>query len=173
MRLGCTLLDLDFILKPSKGQGPDFDACTSAGTRVYIEAVTASSGEGPDAVPRPNFGSVEKVPWDQIVLRIRAAISNKSCQHASHVNSGIIDPAVPYVIAVNIGDIPGASVSDAPPTITRACLGVDSLRVVFALDKISGVFLTQRDAIFKASKSPVDTKIFWDSEYSWLSCVFR
>jgi hypothetical protein len=40
---------------------------------VYIEAVTASSGGGPDAVPRPNFGSVEKVPRDQIVLRLRAA----------------------------------------------------------------------------------------------------
>jgi hypothetical protein len=171
MRLGCTLLDLGFVLQPSKGKGPDFDACTPAGKRVYIEAVTKGPGKEPDAVPRPNFGSggMEPEPWDQIVLRIRAAISEKSCQHASHVNSGIIDPAVPYVIAVNIGNIPGASVSDAPPTITRACLGINSLRVVFTPDRTSEVFLTQCDAIFKASKSPVDTRIFWDSEYSWLS----
>jgi hypothetical protein len=171
MRLGCTLLDLGFVLKPAKHQGPDFDARTSAGKHVYIEAVAVRSGVGSDAVPGPNYRAnmAERYPTDQIVLRTLAAIDNKSRQHASHVNRGIIDPAVPYVIAVNIGGIPGAFVGGNPPTLAQACLGVGSLMVVFDPDGVSKVLLDRRDAISKASKCEVDTRIFLNSEYSWLT----
>ena len=51
MRLGCTLLDLGFHLAPPTLSGPDFDATTPEGNRVYIEAIAVCSGEGIDAVP--------------------------------------------------------------------------------------------------------------------------
>lgn len=173
MRLGCTLLDLGFILKQAKRQGPDYDACTSAGKHIYIEAVAVSSGQGNDAVPRPNFDpqTCARYPIDQIILRILGAIANKSQQHASYVKKEIIDPTVPYVIAINIGGIPGVFIEGDPPILAQSCLGIGSRVIIVDPDGPSEERLDRRDAISKVSKGEVDTRIFLHSEYSWLSGV--
>lgn len=171
MRLGCVLLDLGFRLAPPQPRGPDFDASTPDGVRVYIEAVTAGPGQGPDAVPEPTFGSpvAEKYPTDQVLLRIRTAIDEKTDQRASFVDRGLLDVGVPYVVAINIGGIPRASVNKTPPTLVQACLGIGPAVVMFDPNGTHDIFLSERDAVRKASGSNVDTHIFLSSSYSWLS----
>lgn len=171
MRLGCVLLDLGFRLAAAQPKGPDFDASTPDGVRIYIEAVTAGPGQGPDAVPEPKYGSpvAEHYPTNQVLLRVRTAIAEKTDQRGAFLQAGLLDVTVPYVVAINIGGIPRAFVNKTPPTLVQACLGIGPAVVMFDPNGTHDVFLSLRDAIPKASGSNVDTQIFLSPSYSWLS----
>ena len=89
--------------------GPDI-LVEEEGERVWIEAVTPTTGElgKPDSVPEFQAdGKVHTVPDDSLLLRYLQGMDEKKKKLQSYLDNKIISPDDPCIIAINTGDQDG------------------------------------------------------------------
>lgn len=173
MYLACALLDLGFELEARESAGPDVCVRTNPG-HVWLEATAPDQGTGGDAVPPPKYGGeAERVPEEQITLRIQSAIWDKHKKHNEYRKSGRIAAEDPYVIAINGKRIREIVADSSPPLIVKAVFPFGSPYVVLDREthEIVGEGYQYRPGIEKASGAVVDTDFFMNNTYAGISAV--
>ena len=104
MYLGVALHRSGLYPKRKGCVGPDFLVCTN-GQRIWFEAVAPKAGDGNDGVPPiiplSEVGRYQRVPTDQVILRITNAVSEKQRQFQNAINSTIAETSDGLVIAIN------------------------------------------------------------------------
>ncbi|MGB8699324.1 MAG: hypothetical protein WCD18_07910 [Thermosynechococcaceae cyanobacterium] len=91
--LAAALLETGLNLQPSSGRdGPDICLKADDGSKVWVEAVTASPGDKDknDTVREAELGTVRSVPDDQIKLRLLNAFTEKK-QEIQTLHKGELD----------------------------------------------------------------------------------
>lgn len=169
--LGAQLITADLSLQKSSGKGPDFDLKLPSGLRFYIEATVVTAGTV-DQVPLPPQGDKEEdapYPPSELFLRITRAIENKLEQRKKQIGRGTLDSSRPYILAVNVGDIPGIFVDENPPTLSHVCLGFGG--ITYSTDSVH-VSPFPHAYRKKHPNDPISTQIFKDPQYSWISGMF-
>lgn len=123
MYIGNVLLGKNLTIA-SSNEGPDFIVVNPSGDiLLYVECVAPTKGMSADAVPdifSTPFGQrpvVQRVPEDNIILRITAAVKDKADQYKNWASKGWFDPSIPYVIALNTGDLEYPGNPEAPYTL--------------------------------------------------------
>ncbi len=172
--LAASLLEAGLNLQRSSGRdGPDICISGDNGSKVWVEAVTASSGQGNDAVQEAEFGTVRSIPDDQIKLRLLNAFAEKSRKHKRYREKGWVSSEEPYIIAINVAQVPSASLELEIPRIVRSLLpfGPQVLHLNRETGKVTGIGYEDQGKIIKASGTEIETNAFLNPEYSGISAV--
>jgi hypothetical protein len=153
-----------------KLKGPDLFA---ESPNVWIEAVAARPGEGPDTLKWGEPLKVTRVPVDQFVLRLRTAIECKASQLKGHIAKGYVKSSHAIVIAVSGAMLPYRIEGQPIPYVVRAVLGVGNLVLEFerATMKNVGRSAEYHEEVKKLSAALVKTDLFLNDEYSHVSAV--
>jgi len=144
--------------------------------RIWIEAVAPSQGaEGSeDRVPdMPPINTNQYYPEEAIILRYRAAMSEKHQKYKKYLEEGIVSAGDACVIAINSSNIDTAFVGGTVPHIVQTVFPIGCLRLHLrgADFKVVGADHSYRATLRKVSGSRVDTDIFLNPDYSLLSAV--
>lgn len=170
-----TFLELKFTLIPKKKSlGPDICISINNQQRVWVEAVTASAGEGKDAVEPPKYdGSVREVPDEAIQLRLLNALDKKREKYMKYVEREIIDPQNPCIIAINAAHVPSARLEHDIPRIIRSLFPIGDLRyhIDYESLKLIDTSYEYKDKVQKKSGENVKTTAFQDSSFSMISAI--
>ena len=145
--------------------GPDFTIRKD--TTTFVEATTASRGNGVDAVPDISVGSDDddSVPTNECILRVTSSLRTKAFEEnhpIQHAAEG------PYVIAINLL-FPEAWVGDSTPLSAQATLGVGNL--LFSMSGNDGGFTNHNPSIRKQYGGDVITTAFQDPHYDHVSAL--
>ncbi|WP_122319552.1 hypothetical protein [Pseudomonas syringae group genomosp. 3] len=163
----------------SENSGPDFRA-TKNGFSAWIELHTPE----PKGIPVEYFQTtkepiVKGVPFDEISLRWTAAFSEKKSKLRGYLESGIVKPSDPYVIAINAHLLSrrpfhGLNGVSGKPVPVEILFSVGPRQI--HIDRMSGTIVDQshahRPSIPKAgsvNKVPADS--FLDPENISISAV--
>lgn len=155
--------------------GPDFFVDTPGG-RVWVEAAAPGPGDGPDAVPPPDYGAREarRVPEDQIIMRFTGAMREKVRVFARAISAGLVQRSDPYVVAINSRDADPAY-GGFVPYYLKAFLPIGHPAISF--DRRTGDVVertvTYRDTLTKKSGSPVSTDSFLSGAYPAVSALLH
>lgn len=170
--LGATLLRRGHRLSAKGVQGPDFRVERDGGS-VWVEATCPGRGLGPDAIPVPPKDAMFDYPEEQIILRIRGAIEEKSKQFQSFVGRGLVGDADCFVVAINGMRFPFIADDANSPAILKAVVpvGAPQLLVNRATGEIREGTFRNRSALTKRSGSDVATTCFLDPAYAHISAV--
>lgn len=177
MYLAATILSTDAHLRPRTSTrtsaGPDLCINDEPGKPIWIEAVAASRGSGPDAVQRDVFDRVCDVPDDEIKLRLLNAFDQKYHKGRKYVEQGIIGVSDPYVIAINAGTIPSADAEREPPRIVRTLLPIGDQEIYLDRNSLQtvGHGYGYQDSVRKLSGATVPTTSFLNPKYDSISAV--
>jgi len=177
MYLACSLMEYGLELTPRETEkGPDL--CLQLNkSRVWIEAVAPSGGQGPDAITRRTLkpGKIEwfSVPEAKIILRYLSSLREKQIKYTAYLKDGTISPTEPYIIAINGRRVPYSIVDDDVPVIVKAVLPFGQYAVTLDFDKneIVDQGYTYRADVEKANKEKVSTQFFLDPEYAGISGI--
>jgi hypothetical protein len=153
-----------------KHKGPDLFAEMP---EVWIEAVAATPGDGPDALKWGEPMTANRTPIDQFILRLRTAVEYKAAQLKKHIERGYIKAGQSSVIAVSGAMLPYRHGEGPVPFVVRAVLGVGNLVLDFdrATTKQVGQGVEYCDEVKKAHEASVRTDLFLDNRYSHVSAV--
>ncbi|MCS3725776.1 hypothetical protein [Bradyrhizobium betae] len=168
--------------------GPDIGVI-HRGRRIWFEATTPHKGAptNPDRVPTPAGGMLEDVPEDKLVLRHLSAVSAKcSEQHKAWLARGIIAKEDAYIVAINTRELGFHDPKADPPIILQTAYGIG--KPFFEIDRQTGTVVAkkyeQRSHISRTpttlstssdktapskQKAPVETGVFQDKQYAFLS----
>jgi len=166
------LLDSGYQLR-SENTGPDIVIIDRGATPLfYVECVAPTGGNGADKIEEPDKNFFV-VPHDDIILRYLSAVREKHQRYRDWLKNGLIDPSLPFVIALNSRDIPMA-VSDAnPPRLVQAFYGIGTAYV--QLDsrtlRVTGEGYTAKLTTNKRSGSEVSLGGFLTNEFQDVSAV--
>lgn len=175
MYLTCTLKSLGKNILPKiREEGPDIEIDNS-GSHIWVEAVAASPGEGPNKVPTPKVNQLWfRVPEEQIVLRYTTVVDTKFQKYSGYKERQIISGSDPYVIAVNGYKVPLSwDSSDELPFIVQAVLpfGLPAINTNWENLSQSSFGYAHRPEIFNVSGKGVQTNIFQSKEYEGISGI--
>lgn len=178
MYLGTTFLNLGMVLKPNSGQGPDHILVLPDGGKVLVEATAVSAGTTVDMVPPllpadfEDDSEAQPIPIPQITLRIRSAIREKyENKWNDYVRKGIVAKETPYVIAINVGEIVQATTNDFPPLCAYACLGFGQTEIILNENGKGKLSVCPNRNIQKKNYTQIDTNVFENLDFSYLSGV--
>ena len=122
---------LDMPHTARRDEGPDVKLLRDGLPSVVVEAVCATLGDpaSPNCVPSFPTSTVDKIevhmyPEEQVVLRIASVLADKAKQRQRHVASGLVDPASPFVIALNCGGHRELSCGAVEPMALKALFPV-------------------------------------------------
>jgi type I restriction enzyme S subunit len=166
------LQDSGCLLK-SEDTGPDIVVIGRDDTPLlYVECVAPTGGNGTDKIEEPDK-DLFWVPHSDIILRYLSAVREKQKRYRCWLENGLIDPSLPFVIALNSRDIPMA-VSDAnPPRLVQAFYGIGTAYV--QLDsrtlRVTGDGYTAKLTTHKRSGSEVSLGGFLTKEFQDVSAV--
>jgi hypothetical protein len=151
-------------------KGPDLFA---ANPDVWIEAVIAGMGTGPDAMEYPPMGVVYDAPVKSFVLRLRNAIETKAVVMAKYIREGLIRPDQATVIGVSGAILPNAIGEGPVPRILQAVLGVGNpvVNIARRTGQIVSHEVEHRDEVAKRSGTMIKTDPFLDPAYSHISAI--
>jgi len=90
---------------------------------LYVECVAPTGGNGADKIEEPDK-DVFWVPHGDIILRYLSAVREKQKRYRCWKENGLIDPSLPFVIALNSRDIPMAVSEANPPRLVQAFYGI-------------------------------------------------
>lgn len=174
MYLCCGLLNMGLEPESQSVAGPDFKIRTPNGKVVWLEATVPTSGTGDDAVPDTVYGQVENVPTEQILLRFRSGIEDKSRRFSCYLKKGIVSENDFTVIAINGSSVSHYPFSETdPPGILSALFPLGDRFVTLnrnSCDTVDAGFLI-REHLTKKSGSKVPTTLFTSKEYAHISAV--
>ncbi|HEY6140678.1 MAG TPA: hypothetical protein VI670_23235 [Thermoanaerobaculia bacterium] len=167
MYLAASFVDRGHDVKPRdqkrrRDGGPDIQI---GDVSAWIEAVIATAGVGPDAVPPLNtdpHSPASEVPDRELVLRITNAIDEKWRKYLRYREAEIVREKEPFVIAINGAELPTGILECTPPRIARAVFGIGSLVVSFDRETLQAVdehYAAMPD-VAKMSGSTVPTRHF-------------
>jgi hypothetical protein len=157
--------------------GPDLLAQVD-GRKLWIEAVAALPGEGPDAVrsygprkaPRP-------FPDKEIMLRFQQAFSAKVSAHARYVEKNWVSPLEGYIVALNgaLAERGYPCMQRFPRIVSALLLGLEKQWVQVEFDGVTSrtgeVHYDYQTEVEKKSKGPVTLAAFRDPANSCVSAV--
>lgn len=172
--LGATLLNRGFDLGKHRNSGPDFDLRNATGKRIaWIEAVTATQGNGADRVPDIAYGAVSSVPVEKMVLRIANSLYVKYKKYCSDRESGLVSENDPYVIAIDRSEL---GHGDALlPLILKALFGIGDLALRMRVGGESVEeperFWTSLPSLEKTNGQIIPMLFFENPEHSGISAV--
>lgn len=160
--------------------GPDLLAQV-AGRKLWIEAVAASPGEGPDAVRSGGVAAKGPKPWPdkEIMLRFQQAFSTKVCALAKYVEKDWVRPSDGdgYIVALN-GALVERSyrcIQQFPRIVSALLLGLEKewVEVEFdgAISRIGKVHFEYQPEVEKKSTRPVPLAAFRNPANSCVSAV--
>ena len=153
--------------------GPDVLVSVD-GQRIWIEAVCATEGQvgKPDSVPELKFGTVQNVPIEQYVMRIRNSLKEKAEKFKEYIQCGTVDPSDTTVIAINGGQIPFMS-ADLAECMMRSLYGVGDIVVTISRNS-RRIVNTDRESvqtISKTSGAKIGVQPFIDGSMKHVTCV--
>jgi len=125
-------------------------------------------------VSSSSFGDDEEdqcTPTDKIVLRVLKAIEDKNSQWKAWVNKGRISEKLPYVIAINTGEIVSAITNESPPLSAYTCLGFGGYVITFDNQGRGKASILPNPTIQRECGKVEDTMIFRKPEHSHLSGI--
>jgi hypothetical protein len=172
--LAASLLEAGLNLQRSSGRdGPDICINGDDGSKVWVEAVTASPGQGNDAVQEAEVGTLRSVPDDQIKLRLLNAFAEKSKKHKRYREKNWVSSEEPYVIAINAAQVPSARRELEIPRIVRSLLpfGFQVLHLSRETLEVTGNSYEYQGEVIKISGAEIETTSFLNPEYSGISAV--
>jgi hypothetical protein len=169
-----------------RDEGPDVVILRDGAPPVVLEAVCATLGEpdNPNSVPpfpnsTPGNTKMREYPDEQVVLRMTTALHTKAKQRDSHIAAGLVDPASPFVIALNNGGAFELKFGPLEPMALKALFPIGSpygtydVRIRATIER----GWTTREAITKvpsepgAGEAPVPLTMFTDSRFAGVSAV--
>lgn len=153
--------------------GPDICIKAEHNKRIWIEAVTASSGIGVDAVQETESGIAHDVPDDQIKLRLLNSFDEKHRKYIQYLKNNSVELGEAYIIALNAALIPSANLEREIPRIVRALLpfGHQTLHFDSNSFKIVDSTYEYKGAVKKLSGTEIPTTSFLNPNYSGISAV--
>ena len=172
MYLTVSLIRAGLEVKCSK-PGPDVLVSVD-GRRIWLKAVCMTAGEAgkPDSVPELKFGTVQKLPIRQYVMRIRNSLDAKAEKFKKYIQDGTVDPCDATVIAVNSGQITFLS-ADLVECMMRSLYGVGDM--VIKIDRNSRRIVDAEhesiQMISKASGAEIGVQPFADGSMKHVSCA--
>jgi hypothetical protein len=172
--LAAALLEAGLNLQQSSGRdGPDICIESDNGAKIWVEAVTATPGQGNDAVQEAVIGTVRSVPDDQIKLRLLNAFAEKSRKYKRYREKNWISSEEPYIIAINAAQVPSARRELEIPRIVRSLLpfGFQVLHLSRETLEVTGTSYDYQGEVIKASGTGIETTSFLNSEYAGISAV--
>jgi hypothetical protein len=151
-------------------KGPDLFA---ANPDVWIEAIVAGIGTGPDAMEYPPTGVVSGAPVKAFVLRLRNAIEAKAAVMGKYLTDGLIRPDQATVIGISGAILPNATGEGPIPRILQATLGVGNpvLNIDRNTSQIVSHHVEHREEVSKRSGALIKTDPFLDPAYAHISAV--
>jgi hypothetical protein len=156
--LCCDLLLSQNYVIISKDHGPDIRVTTPE--EVYIECISVEKGKAniPDILP----GTVGTEPTDQILSRITHGIYEKHEIYKSRfIQQDDISPNIPYVIAVNSGNLGYSQSYLGAPLALKGLIGFECIQY----DEFGNRLLKYRkEAKFKKGSRPACVDIFCNDE---------
>lgn len=171
MYVGNVLLKKGLKLQ-SKNEGPDFVIDKTA----YVECVAPTKGDPtkPDSVPEmfvattPEEICVQDVPVDKMILRITQVIKDKALdQYENWKSKKWFDLKMPFIIAVNTGDL--SHVEDSSmPNVLKALFGFQFMQINI---KTGATNFSHRDKVDKSNNKPVPVNYFTNKDFSFVSGV--
>jgi len=153
-----------------KKGGPDL---LLANPRVYVEAIAARPGTGPDAVTAPQPLVVRAVPVREITLRLRAAIEEKVSKHAGYVLKKVLSATDPYVIGINGSGIPSTRGEPDVPWIVKSVFPLGNRVLHFdpkTLEVVRASHEPEHDLV-KRSGANVAKDIFLGPTHAGISAI--
>ncbi|MBW4553086.1 MAG: hypothetical protein KME35_18535 [Aphanocapsa sp. GSE-SYN-MK-11-07L] len=172
--LAASLLEAGLNLQRSSGRdGSDICIKANDGSKIWVEAVTASLGQGNDAVQETEIGAVRSVPDDQIKLRLLNAFAEKSRKYRCYREKNWVGSEEPYIIAINAAQVPSATRELEIPRIVRSLLpfGFQVLHLSRETLEVAGTSYEYQGEVVKASGTEIETTSFLNPEYSGISAV--
>jgi hypothetical protein len=172
--LAASLLESSLNLQHSSGRdGPDICIKADDGSKIWVEAVTASPGQGNDAVQEAEIGTVRSVPDEQIKLRLLNAFAEKSKKYKRYREKNWVSTEEPYIIAINAALVPSASRELEIPRIVRSLLpfGFQVLHLSRETLEVTGNSYEYQGGVIKISGAEIETTSFLNPEYSGISAV--
>lgn len=162
---------IELALRAPSGSstGPDFRT-SAAG--VWIEAVLATPGTGPDSVVDDHTTGFREVDDAPVLLRLRQALERKRAQRDRWVRSGIVCDDDPFVVAIGTRRSTGRLESPLPRVVS-AVFPFGNLQVHIERDtgRLIGESYVYRGHIPKRSGAEVRTDAFLDPRYAGISAV--
>lgn len=157
MHLAVALRRANIHLEAPK-PGPDF-LMHDGERRIWVEAVVASPGEGPDQVPHAPFPTIVNAPEDAIVLRITNALERKVKKLGEYIDKGIIQGDDGFVIGV-CSAIPNQIITSYHAL--RAVYGIGGWEAEFegGAPNIVGSHMTELTSVSKSCGAEVATDQF-------------
>jgi hypothetical protein len=152
------------------GKGPDIQV---GSVEAWFEAIAVTAGEGPDAVPGYSFGEVARVPDDAFKLRLSAAIQTKFLIYQKYLQTKIVEPSEPFVIAVNAGGVPFVYQEDFLPRIVCVLFPFGPPAIPFDLrtNTFGDLYFTYRSELKKKSGTSIPMNFFEQEESRGISAV--
>jgi hypothetical protein len=140
---------------------------------VWIEAVIATNGDGPDRLQAPEPGKVYSIPDNDYVLRLRSSFEDKAAKIEGYMKRGYIRDGQAAVIAIS-GALLEFRFSELPiPRLVRALFGVGN--PIVELDRETGSTVghsvEHRDRVAKVGGAAVQTDPFLNPAYAHVSAV--
>jgi hypothetical protein len=160
------LLDADVQLvrrehRQLRKSGPDLLALVD-GRKLWIEAVAASAGEGPDAVRSSGPPKAPKpFPEKGIMLRFQQAFSTKVCVHTKYVEKDWVSLSDGYIIALNgaLAERGYPCMQRFPRIVNALLLGLETERIVIEFDeeksRVGQSTYEYQTEVEKKSRAPV------------------
>jgi hypothetical protein len=177
--LATFLLEAGLNLQQSSGQNsPDICIQADDESKIWVEAVTVSQGEGTDAFQEAE--TTMSVPDDPIRVRLRSSFHAKNEQYKRYRKKMWVSPEEPYIIAINAAQVPSANLEIEIPRIIRCLLpcGYKILSVNEETAEITDTRYKYQGKVIKKSAKSCDDKppeiridCFLDTEYSGISAV--
>lgn len=175
MTVACSLLRIGYSLRPKKSDaGPDIKI-VSATPAIWVEAVSATHGQGPDAVPNLVYGIAQHFPREEMLLRFGNSVTSKFSRYRKYLENGLVKPNEPFVIAVGKGSIDRPD--DYPPVALRYLYGIGDVALRMQIDPRTAKtlatesFFTRQLPIPKKSGQEVPVAFFQDSNHAGISAV--
>ena len=174
MYLAVTLTERGLLLNRGGEAGPDF-LCLLAEHRFWVEAVVPEVGHGPDGVPEHEVGVVYDVPVRQILLRLTNSVAQRKGQYAAALQKGLVAKDEAFVLAINSRLAADGRPGNTLPFFVQALLPFGNLTVVLDRDTRQTVdsFYERRESVSKSSGAAVNTAVFLDPEYAFISAVLH
>ena len=172
--LAASLVEAGLDLQHSISRdGPDLCIKADNGSKVWIEAVTATPGQGNDAVQKSELGTVNDVPDDQIKLRLLNAFAEKNKKYNHYRTKNWVSSEEPYVIAINAAQVPSARLEREIPRIIRSLLpfGFQVIHLSRQTLEVAKTSHEYQGEVIKSSGTEIETTSFLNPEYAGISAV--